>query len=243
MSTDLYDTSEQTNAGGRGADAAWKRMEAGLRRAQEDPAAASVKARPAAKARPESPRTMPESPDGPGERRMRTALVGVAAIIVIIVLASFASHLLHPAPAATSDRSSTSTPTAPAAPQATSTDIARLESATNDAVSATTAERTGFTVLHGIPTIASTAAVTNPYVDSLQLYATVLAATPVPSSATKAAATVTSMVHEDIAYLEGVNTVAPVHLGTFLQGVFARAVAMQTAMGALEHSLRPPIGS
>jgi len=225
MSTALDDTPGQTEGN---LDAVWERMEAGVRRAHERPHTPAT-------ARPDDSLVAPD-------RRFSTALVGVAGIIVVIVMATLVAHLLHPTPAVSGSGSAPAPATHRAAPSAV--DREHLETATDDAVSATTAMRTGFTVLKGIPTVATTAAIINPYVDSLQLYGTLLGATPVPSSASAPARTVSTDVREDATYLEAINGLASANLGAFIDGVFTRATALETATGALENALRPPpIGS
>jgi hypothetical protein len=153
---------------------------------------------------------------------------------VVIVLAGVASHALHGSPASTA---SSSPPAHGASSSPGTSQVAALADGTNDIVSATTATQAAFAAMKGLPTPATVAVITNPYVDSLQLYAAILAESAVPPSARAADRQVSAQVRSDIDFLESINGLAPVELGTFLKSFYVHAAMLQAQLGALERVL------
>ncbi len=116
--------------------------------------------------------------------------------------------------------------------------VGRVQDATGYVASATSAVQSGFASFSGIPTTAKVATVTDPFVDSLQLYDTVLASTTLSGQAArKAAGVVDTEVQSDIAYLQTLNAVTPVHLGTYLNGVLDRIAQLQASVSSLQQTL------
>jgi hypothetical protein len=220
MSTDISEHSD-LRTDDRLADA-WERMEDGARRASTPPRAgppAHVRVRSTA---------------DPEHRRVGTAVAGLVGILVVIVLAGVAAHALHGSPASTAGSGPPAHPTssAPGPSQ-----VAALADGTNDIVSATTATQAGFAAMKGLPTPATVAVITNPYVDSLQLYAALLAESTVPPAARAADRQVSAQVRSDVDFLESINGLPPVELGTFLHSFYTHAAVLQAQLGALERDL------
>jgi hypothetical protein len=219
MSTDLSEQSA-LRPDDRLADA-WERMEDGARRASTPRTGPPAHARVRSSADPE-------------HHRMGTAVKGLVAILVVIVLAGVGARALHGSPASTG---TTGPPAHPATLSPATSQAAALADGTNDIVSATTATQAGFAAMKGLPTPATVAVITNPYVDSLQLYAAILAESAVPPSARAADRQVSAQVHSDIDFLESINGLAPVELGTFLHSFYTHAAVLQAQLGALERDL------
>jgi len=173
-----------------------------------------------------------DAPVRSGRPRRLLTFGAVAGVLVVVAFAWLAVLAVRSAPVGTGSPPATTSPAA----------VGRLDDATTEVLSATTAAQDGFAAFTGIPTPSRVATVTDPYVDSLQLYETVLGGTPVGTSAQAADEAVSTLVAGDIAYFAGAANVSPANLGTYMEGFFTRATELQAATSQLEFALgpRPP---
>jgi hypothetical protein len=161
-----------------------------------------------------------------------TATVVVGCLFLVVVSAAGIARTLHN-PAA-------STPASPATtvPAATASAEARLQTATDDADSATTTAQAGLTSLPGFPTPTNVAAVINPYVASLRIYQTFLAGATVPASAQSAAAAATAELGHDVTSFSSIDGLPPIRLGAYLDEFSTDVTHLETTLSALEEDLR-----
>jgi len=166
----------------------------------------------------------------PRRSRAFTRTVVLASLLVVFCVVTVALVLLHH-----SDNATTG-PRATAA--VVSHDVGRLKTATQAINADTSAARSTLHALSGIPTVGRVAVVLNPYVSSLQHFQTVLSGVDVPKSARGAAASVRASVSKDVRSLATINGLAPLHLGSYLEGFGTGANQLQQELGTLEHKLR-----
>ncbi len=175
----------------------------------------------------------------PGDRRrLGTALGGLAAIFLVLTIAGVAARHIHVTPVTTTP----STPAGPAAARttdATATDVARLSDATTAATAATSAVPTQLATFGPLPTPQQVSTVTGPYIDTLQLYETVLAATVAPPSAARPIRGIDGQLRTDIATFGGAGAVDSNQLGQFLNSFNLRVAVLEADMAKLEHTLHP----
>jgi hypothetical protein len=179
------------------------------------------------------------------KRRLGTLIGGLAAIFLVLTIAGVAARHIHVTPV-------TTTPSTPAAagagagaatgakaPRANATDVSRLAGATIAVASATGGLHAQLATFGALPTPQQVSTVTVPYVDTLDLYQTVLAATPAPASATKAVRALETQLRSDIATFGTASTVSRAHLGQFLDSLTLRVAALNAKMTTLQHALHP----
>ena len=167
-------------------------------------------------------------------RRFGKAFYGLAAISIILILAGVAARHIHITPVNPNAGATTAQPST----VSKGTAVSRLQDATTDAQSAALPIRTEMDALPTLPTPQQVSTVTNPYVDMLGLYETVLASTPAPASATKAVRSLESQLHSDIAHFGTAATVPRNQLGPFVNSFLKRSTVLQTDMSNLQQALR-----
>ena len=96
----------------------------------------------------------------------------------------------------------------------------------------------GLSSLGTFPTPTNVEKVINPYMSSLQLYESFLSASAVPARARSAASSAGAQVRRDLQFLETIDALPPLQLGTFLKQFDADATQLQTTLSALEQNLR-----
>jgi hypothetical protein len=189
--------------------------------------------------------TEPESARGPAHARTRnsaekkprsrvfTATLVLASLLVVFVAAVAVVRSLHHSTV------SASPPVHSTSAVSTSSAVARLQTATDAADSATTSARVALTSLSHFPTPTNVETVINPYISSLQIYGTFLSETDAPPAARSAAASAGSQVRQDLKFLVTIEGLPPVQLGSYLQQFGTNATQLQTTLSALEQDLRP----
>ena len=116
----------------------------------------------------------------------------------------------------------------------------RLQSATDATDSATTATQVALTSLSNFPTPTNVATIINPYVSSLQLYETFLAGSDAPAPARAAVAHAETQVRQDLKFLDTIDGLPPIQLGSYLGQFDTDTTQLQTTLSALEQDLRSP---
>jgi hypothetical protein len=158
--------------------------------------------------------------------------VALASLVVVFVAVAVIMSSLHQSTPATAGSRVASTSAV------SSSSVSRLQAATDTAAAATTTTRSRLDGISGIPTPAKVAAVINPYVSSLQRYATALAETPAPTAARTAAAGVRTLVSQDVQFLSTIKGLVPLRLGSYLDQFGKNATQLQADLGRLEGELR-----
>ena len=131
-------------------------------------------------------------------------------------------------------------PAATAGPRAASpseVSVARMEAATVAADRATVTTRSKLDAIPGIPTLTNVAAVILPYVTSLERYETALTGTVVPAAAQTSVAGVRSLVAQDLQFLDTLDGLRSLGLGTYLAEVGKRSTQLQTVFGQVDREL------
>lgn len=172
---------------------------------------------------------------GAERRKLWRAVGGLGVIFLVLVLSGVVARHVHltpvtPAPASTAATHATAA--------ATPAEVNRLQDATTDAMTATAGLHDVFSTISGTPTTTEVAHLTGPYVDTLQLYETMLAGTPAPATAAASLHTLKTQLHDDIATFGTADSVKSENLGAFITTLFARSATLQTAMSQFAHSLR-----
>jgi hypothetical protein len=171
-------------------------------------------------------------------KRLRTAIGGLVGIFLVLTIAGVAARNIHVTPVNTSSTS----PGAAAGAKtggASATDASRLTNATTAAASATAALAAQMANIPVLPTPQQVSTVTGPYVDTLQLYETVLAGTTAPAAATKSIRALDGQLRSDIATFGAAQSVKSAALGSFLKAFDLRVIALQAEMTKLEQALHP----
>ena len=166
--------------------------------------------------------------------RRRRSRVFVAAVVLLCLLFAFV--------AVAAILSSRHNPTAATAgPRATSpseVSVARMERRPPlQPTAATVTTRSKLDAIPGIPTLTNVAAVILPYVTSLERYETALTGTVVPAAAQTSVAGVRSLVAQDLQFLDTLDGLPSLGLGTYLAEVGKRSTQLQTVFGQVEGTL------
>jgi hypothetical protein len=168
--------------------------------------------------------------------RVFIATAVIACVFLVLVSADAIRHSLHHAPAATAAGTSNSAAKAASSARGAS----RIQSATDEVDSATTAARAGLASLSGFPTTTNVATVINPYLASLRLYETLMSGTTVPLPARSAAGVARGQVRHDVSFMGTIDGLPPIRLGAFLGEFITDTTQLQTTLGTLEQDLRTP---
>ena len=169
-------------------------------------------------------------------RRLGKAIGGLVAIFLVLTIAGVAARSIHVTPVNTTSSTSTA---GGAATGASAADVGRLSDATTATASATAALPAQMANIPTLPTPQQVSTVTGPYVDTLQLYETVLAGTKSPAAATKPIHALDGQLRSDIATFGAAQSVKPNDLGNFLRSFGTRVTALQADMTKLQQVLRP----
>ncbi len=173
-----------------------------------------------------------------GERsRVLTAAIVLTSFVVI--LAVVIAVTLPPMRHATNTSKS---PATAAAPAVTSADVARMRAATENAIAATKTARTKAQTMDTFPTPTNVAAVINPYVAALELYSSALTKTAVPEAARTAALSAVVLVTRDEQFLDTINGLPSIQLGSYLQAFLSDTAQLQTSLTNLLGKLHTPKG-
>lgn len=173
--------------------------------------------------------------EGKERRGVYTATIVLACLVLVIVAGALAVRSLHHATTPT-----TSSPAHSASRVSSPADAARIQTATDEVDSATTAARAGLASMTSFPTPSNVATIINPYISSLQLYEAVLSGSKVPPSATSEAASAETQVRQDLEFLGTIHGLPPVQLGAYLGQVGTDATQLRATLGDLEQDLRSP---
>ncbi len=157
--------------------------------------------------------------------------MSVLACVVVLLAATVIVISLHQPTTAGPPAASTSKAPPPSA-------ISRARSATEAALTATTAARQGLGSLSGFPTVPKVAAVITPYISSLEHYQAFLTGSTVPAAARRARDNATAVVNQDLRHLGTINGLASLRLGTWLEQFSTDMVALQASLSTFEHALR-----
>jgi hypothetical protein len=171
---------------------------------------------------------------GPERRKLGKAFYGLAAISIILILAGVGARHIHITPVNPNAGTTTAHPSTVSSGAA----VSRLQDATTDAQSAALPIHTEMGSIPAMPTPQQVSTVTNPYVDMLGLYETVLTSTPAPASAAKAVQALETQLHADIADFGTAATVPRDQLGHFINSFLGRSTVLQTDMSNLQQALR-----
>jgi hypothetical protein len=166
-----------------------------------------------------------------GRSRVFTATLVLACLALVIVAAAAVVHSRH-------HPTTAGVPTPAAAPASPSSETARIQAATDAVDSATTSATVGLSSLASFPTPANVEKIINPYVSSLQLYGNLLSGSTVPAAAQSQASNAEAQVHQDLQFLDTIDTLPALHLGAFLKQFDTDATRLQTTLSALEQNLR-----
>jgi hypothetical protein len=163
-------------------------------------------------------------------RRSRVFVVAVVLLCLLFAYVAVAAILSsrHNPPAATAG---------PRAASPSEVSIAQMEAATVAADRATVTTRSKLEAIPGIPTLTNVAAVILPYVTSLERYETALTGTVVPAAARTSVAGVRSLVAQDLQFLDTLDGLRSLGLGTYLAEVVKRSTQLQTVFGQVEGAL------
>jgi hypothetical protein len=96
----------------------------------------------------------------------------------------------------------------------------------------------GLSSLATFPTPSNVEKIINPYMSSLQLYGNLLSGSAVPAAAQSEASNAEAQVHQDLQFLDSIDTLPPLQLGAFLKQFDTDATRLQTTLSALEQNLR-----
>jgi hypothetical protein len=166
--------------------------------------------------------------------RRRRSRVFVVAVVLLCLLFAYVAVA-----AILSSRHNPSAATAgPRAPTPSEVSVARVDAATVAADRATVTTRSKLEAIPGIPTLTNVAAVILPYVTSLQRYETALTGTVVPAAAQTGVANVRSLVAQDLQFLDTLDGLPSLRLGTYLAEVGKRSTQLQTAFRQVDRELR-----
>ena len=171
-------------------------------------------------------------------KRLGTAIGGLVAIFLVLTIAGVAARHIHVTPVNTSSSTPGAAPGAKSS-GASATEVARLSDATTAVASATAALPAQMANIPLLPTSQQVSTVTGPYVDSLQLYETVLAGATAPAAATKPIRALEGQLRSDIATFGAAQSVRPTDLGPFLKSFDLRVIALQADMTKLQQTLHP----
>jgi hypothetical protein len=167
--------------------------------------------------------------------RVFTTTVVLACLVLVFVAAVAIVHARrHPTMATTTG----GTPARAVPPTSSATETARIQTATDALDSATTSATVGISSLATFPTPSNVEKVINPYMSSLQLFGTLLAGSTVPAAARPAASSAEAQVRQDLQFLDTIEALPPLQLGSFLKQFDADATQLQTTLSALEQHLR-----
>jgi hypothetical protein len=171
-----------------------------------------------------------------GRSKAFTATLVLACLVLVIVAAAAVLHARqHPTTSTAAGGVATHAP-----PASTTSEAARIQAATDALDSATTSASVGLASLPTFPTPSNVEKVVNPYMSSLQLYGSLLSASTVPAAARSAASSAEAQVHQDLQFLDTIDTLPPLQLGAYLKQFDADATQLQTTLSALEQNLRAP---
>jgi hypothetical protein len=171
------------------------------------------------------------------EKRSRvfTTTVVLACVFAGLVAgAAVQRSVHHPTTVATNP------PTHSPAAVSSNADASQIQTATDAVDSATTAARAGVVSLPSFPTPANVATEINPYLSSLQLYASFLSGRKVPEPAQSAAAIAEAQVNQDLQFLKTINNLPPLQLGAYIVQFETDATQLQATLNTLEQNLRAP---
>jgi hypothetical protein len=189
---------------------------------------------PSKATRPSRPvRPVPEVHQGRNRRsRAFTTTVALASLFVVFIAVAVVLVLLHHSTTAKARTTSTAA--------VVSYNAAQLRTATQAIDSETTTARSTLHSLVGIPTLVEVTDLMTPYVSSLQHYQRVLSGAEVPAAARRAAANVHGLVSGDVKFLGGIDGLAPLSLGSYLEQFGTSSTQLQKDLGTLERTLRAP---
>ena len=178
----------------------------------------------------------------PTRGRVRVAILALACAVVLLGAGLGASRALHHSttPASRSQAArpaSTGQPHTTVPAESAALAAARLQTATDEADSATTTAMAGLSTLSGFPTPTNVAAVVNPYVASLLLYQAYLSGATVPASARQATAAASEQIRNDLTFLDTINGLPSIQLGSFIDQFRGDTQQLQAALGTIEHEL------
>jgi hypothetical protein len=157
-------------------------------------------------------------------------------VFLVLVSADAIAHSFRHSPTATA----AGTPNGALHAASSSPGALRIQSATDEVDSATTAARAGLASLSGFPTPTNVATVINPYVASLRLYETLMSGTTVPLPARSVAGVAGAQVRQDVNFLSTIDGLPAIRLGAFLREFITDTAQLQTTLGTLEQDLRTP---
>jgi hypothetical protein len=167
--------------------------------------------------------------------RVFTATIVLACLVlVVIAAAALVNALHHPTTVAPTGHA----PAHGAASASSSSDIARIQAATDALDSATTSASVGLSSLPTFPTPSNVEKVVNSYISSLQLYGTLLSGSTIPAPARSDASSAETQVRQDLQFLDTIDSLPPLQLGAFLKQFDTDATQLQTTLSALEQNLR-----
>lgn len=176
---------------------------------------------------------------GPRERsRVVAAIVVLACIVVAGVAIVFSLH--HSATATTGSSATTTSGVATSHGTATpprSSGTSRVQAAVKGADAATTKAQSQLDSLSGFPTPAKVAAVIDPYAYALQLYESFLSGSAVPAAAWSDKITADTQVSEDLRFLNTINELPSLQLGTYMVQFGTVAAQLHTTLSTLEQDL------
>jgi hypothetical protein len=155
-------------------------------------------------------------------------------VLVLVAAAAVVHSRHHP----TTVTTTAGVPAPGAAPTSAASETARIQAATDAVDSATTSATVGLSSLPSFPTPSNVEKIINPYVSSLQLYGTVLSGSTVPAPAQSEASNAEAQVHQDLQFLDTIDSLPPLQLGAFLKQFDTDATQLQTTLSALEQNLR-----
>ncbi len=173
--------------------------------------------------------------DRKGRSRVFTLTAVLACLLVVLVAGAAIVHALHH-----STTPAAAPPTHHAAAPSPSPGTSRLQTATDATDSATTAAQVALTSLSNFPTPTNVATIINPYISSLQLYETFLSGSDAPAPARAAVAHAETQVRQDLKFLDTIDGLPPIQLGSYLVQFDTDATQLQTTLSALEQDLRSP---
>ena len=185
-----------------------------------------------------------DAPGHPTRRGMRVAAVAVACVAVVLAAGLVATRVLNrtttPVARPAAARPVVTTPPATTLPvESPALAAARLQTATDEADSATTTALAGLSSLPSFPTPTNVAAVVNPYVASLLLYQAYLSGATVPASARQDTTTASEEIRNDLTFLDTINGLPPIELGSFIGQFQSDTAQLQSTLVSIEHDLSP----
>jgi hypothetical protein len=169
----------------------------------------------------------------PLTRQRRRSRVFVAAVVLLCLLFAYVAV----AAILNSRHNPTAATGRPPAASPSEVSVARVEAATVAADRATVTTRSKLEAIPGIPTPTNVAAVVLPYVTSLEDYETTLTGTVVPAAAQSSVADVRSLVGQDLQFLDTLDGLPSLGLGSYLAEVGKRSTQLQTVFGQVDRKL------